>query len=98
MALDWKAKYTVKSWSTRVLFVATFFGLAFLPIKVGMFILPMSLLPGMVLMSALWPEVLTPKPLSARDRKLAVGLGVLAFVLICLACAAVELVPQAPPR
>ena len=69
MRLDWKAKYRIKAALSGGSLIATFALLAFLQLGVGIFFVPLSILPGTLLSIFLWPEVLAPEPLP-QSRKM----------------------------
>ena len=58
----------------------------------GLFIFPLSFLPGLVVYLFLWPEVLTPEPLPERTRKRVSMLQILVFATILVVCIAVRFV------
>jgi len=60
------AKYRIKAWSARILFVVAFFCLPFLPFRLGYFWPLIPVLPGALVMSLLWPSVLASKELTPQ--------------------------------
>ena len=91
MQLSRKAKYRIKAWSTRALFLATWIILAHARPKLGILILPLSVVPGLLLMIFLWPDILTSKPMSAHASKTLNRVQILIAVLTLLAWGVVEL-------
>ena len=91
MQISCKAKYRIKAWSTRGLFLATFIILAQVRPKLGTLIPLLSLVPGLLLMALLWPDILVPKPMSADASRMLSRIQILIAVLLLLTWVIVEL-------
>ena len=95
--MDWKTKYRIKAFVSAASMFATFALLASLSIKVGIFFIPLSVLPGMLVTTFfLWPEVMEPQPSSPGRLRLFRTLTIVMYAAIWGACMVVQLMPPVP--